>query len=62
MFGVNRKKLREAWGEFNKTEICDLYASIPWLGRPTQCGRNRHGKEKRTEFWWENLKERDHPR
>jgi len=38
MFGVNRKKLREGWEEFNKAEICDLYASTPWLGRPTQCG------------------------
>jgi hypothetical protein len=67
IFGPKRDEVTGNWRKLHNEELHDLY-SLPnimrviksrrmrWAGHVARMGR----REACTEFWWGNLKERDH--
>jgi len=68
IFGPKRDEVTREWGKLHNEELNDLYSS-PNIVRVIELRRRRWtghvarmGERRGVEFWWGNLRERDHLR
>jgi hypothetical protein len=68
VFGPRRDEVTGEWKRLHNEELNDLYCSpnIVWVIKSRRMGLTRHvacmgeRRERYTEFWWGNLRQRDH--